>query len=379
MALFGTRLGILSGNEDLWTITKPGTAGTITTMDPMALCPLSSTKGVVYGSDGSGLDAQVVTIDSDYDVTIGTKYAVEASTSYEQYVSTPYGIALSSTKGILAYNQSGGNKAYKVACFTESGGVLTIGTPVTVSATGGSEGIGLAMVDSSKAIVSYEKSGSFDTYIRVLSISGTTITAGTELNTGVDRAGDVCVLTSSRGVVIGGGDKGARAFSISGTTVALEGSELTFTSDTVLAKPRIQQIDSTHALVGWTVDNGTSATTIETRIIEDNGSGTLSTIGSQTESLSIDAIAGQPTILEKLSNTRYLIGARQGSSGAGYEMTFRVLAVNGSTIDASSGNQYTTSTNSSSIYLAGAGLGKKAALFTHTLSGTDYVEALKIS
>ena len=86
---------------------------------------------------------------------------------------------LDSSKAVVTY-RDGGNSSYGTACVLSiSGTTVTAGTPVVFESANTSD-ISVAMLNSSKAVVTYQDNGNsgYGTAC-VLSISGTTVTAGT--------------------------------------------------------------------------------------------------------------------------------------------------------------------------------------------------------
>lgn len=349
-------------------IVLAGTPSALTGMAPAGLCPLTATKGVVFGSDTSGLDAQTFTVDANYAITLGTKYAVTGAGDYSSYTAKPRGIALTATSGLLVYvNITTGQPS--IVAFTEAAGVLTFGTPVNVGSTNG--GVGLARLGDTSAVV--VASNGANAYAYALTVSGTAITLGTGVDTGVDDACDVCALSATRAIVVGGGDKGARAFGISGTTVTLEGSELTFTTDTPYFSPRIRQIDATRAFVAW--ENNITGN-VKGRILQDDGSGNLSLIGTETTLLS-SLTAPYGVDMARLSASRFLVSTL--SNVAGEEKVSKVIKVNGSIIDATTPKTHTVDATHGASFSFCSALSPRAGIINYSDGGTLYLSALKIA
>ena len=142
----------------------------------ISVSTLDSSKAIVCYQDGgnSSYGTACVLSISGTTITAGTPVVFESATSTYISVST-----LDSSKAIVCYRDDG-NSSYGTACVLSiSGTTITAGTPVVFeSAT--STYISVSTLDSSKAIVCYTDDGnsSYGTAC-VLSISGTTITAGT--------------------------------------------------------------------------------------------------------------------------------------------------------------------------------------------------------
>ena len=107
-------------------------------------------------------------------IGVGIASVFESASTYFTSVAM-----LDSTKAIVTY-RDGGNSNYGTSCVLSiSGTTITAGTPVVFESASTAH-ISVAMLDSTKAIVTYTDNGNLDYGTScVLSISGTTITAGT--------------------------------------------------------------------------------------------------------------------------------------------------------------------------------------------------------
>jgi hypothetical protein len=221
---------------------------------------LDSSKAIVCYRDGgnSGYGTACVLSISGTTVTAGTPVVFESATS--TYISVAM---LDSSKAIVCY-RDGGNSNYGTACVLSiSGTTVTAGTPV-VFESAGSPYISVAMLDSSKAIVCYQdgENANYGTAC-VLSISGTTVTAGTPVvfESANSSYISVAMLDSSKAIVCYRDDGNAAygtacVLSISGTTVTA-GTPVVFESANS-DYTSVAMLDSSKAIVCYT-DNGNSS------------------------------------------------------------------------------------------------------------------------
>ena len=154
-------------------------------------------------------------------ITPGTPVVFESAGSY--YISVAM---LTSTKAIVTY-QDIGNGNYGTACILDiSGSTITPGTPVVFESASTSY-ISVAMLTSTKAIVTYRDigNGNYGTAC-ILDISGSTITPGTPVvfESASSYYISVAMLTSTKAIVIysdgGNGDYGTTCIlDISGSTI----------------------------------------------------------------------------------------------------------------------------------------------------------------
>jgi urease beta subunit len=227
--------------------------------DYFSVSTLDSSKAIVcYRDDGnSGYGTACVLSISGTTITAGTAVVFESANSSYFSVST-----LDSSKAIVCYRDNG-NSSYGTACVLSiSGTTITAGTPV-VFESANSQFISVSTLDSSKAIVCYRDNGnSFYGTACVLSISGTTITAGTPVvfESASSIYFSVSTLDSSKAIVCyyDGGNSNygtACVLSISGTTITA-GTAVVFesaNSDYI----SVSTLDSSKAIVCYT-DGGNS-------------------------------------------------------------------------------------------------------------------------
>jgi hypothetical protein len=261
---------------------------------------LDSSKAVVTYTDNGNSNygtACVLSI-SGTTVTAGTPVVFESATTYYTSVAM-----LDSSKAVVTY-QDGGNSNYGTACVLSiSGTTVTAGTPAVFEAAN-SPYTSVAALNSSKAVVTYTDNGnSYYGTACVLSISGTTVTAGTPVvfESATTYYTSVAMLDSSKAVVTytddGNSSYGtACVLSISGTTVTA-GTPVVFES-AAIDSISVAMLDSSKAVVTYR-DGGNS----------NYGTACVLSISGTT------VTAGTPVVFES-ANTGYTSVAMIDSSKA---------------------------------------------------------------
>jgi hypothetical protein len=301
-------------------------------------------------------------------ITAGTPVVFESASSTYISVST-----LDSSKAIVCY-QDAGNSSYGTACVLSiSGTTITAGTPV-VFESANSLNFSVAMLDSSKAIVCYRDNGnsSYGTAC-VLSISGTTITAGTPVvfESATSNYISVAMLDSSKAIVCYRDDGNANygtacVLSISGTTITA-GTPVVFES-AYSYYFSVAMLDSSKAIVCYT-DNGNS----------DYGTACVLSISGTT------ITAGTPVVFES-ANSDYISVSTLDSSkaivcyrdnGNGSYGTACVLSISGTTITAGTPAVFESATSN---YISVAMLdSSKAIVCYRDVGNSNYGTACVIS
>jgi len=193
---------------------------------------------------------------------------------------------LSTTSAIITYIDATLDGLYVVVA-TLSGTTITYGTPVLVRSGAAPVGCSIAAISSTSAIVVYEDS--VDNYLaaRGMTISGTTITIGTEVtNSLVSTGPNICQLTSTTAICAykQSGSK-AVVLSLGGTTVSF-GSAVTATGN-INAGVSISKLSSTSAIMIRDNASNSNYPTVNVMTI----SGTTITMGSNAvvESLAVSS------------------------------------------------------------------------------------------
>lgn len=246
--------------------------------------------------------------------------------------------ALSSTSFIYAYigyDTGAGTANLYAVVGTISGTTITFGTPVTIRSGLSPQGVGCCALSSTSALVTYANASSVWAGT-ALTISGTTITAGSETTAGTAASGGQCVpLTSTTALCIDNYGNKARVATVSGTSLSW-GSETTFGSGANYGC--VTSASSTTAVVARVSSGGVGVVATALTI-----SGTTITAGTPT---TIDASAGnEPFGISAVTPTSVIVAYLNPS---GY------LKANGMTI---SGTTITVGTPSAAFtsYNANAG------------------------
>jgi hypothetical protein len=166
-------------------------------------------------------------------------------------------VALDSTKAVVAFMDESNNYYGTAVALSVSGSTVTVGTPF-VFRSASVQYISATKLDNTKVLLAYQDGGNFSygTAI-VLSVSGTTITAGTAVvfRSGTNLYNSATTLDSSKVLVAYGGNSGfatAVILSVSGTTITV-GTAVVFES----ASPSsisTTTLDNTKVLVVYNKD-----------------------------------------------------------------------------------------------------------------------------
>ena len=181
------------------------------------LLPVSTDKFIVLYNQNSpnGTYARIGTLGSDGTITYGTAVLCPSGTS------TSWGycdmVQIATDKFAIAYRDNASNLQH-VVC-TVSGTTITMGTSINTSITSYNN-VRMAKIATDKYSMSYILSGS-ETRMTVCTVSGTTITAGTNVSISTTRySHDVQYESATLGLVTqtdASGNLYARSISISGT------------------------------------------------------------------------------------------------------------------------------------------------------------------
>lgn len=120
----------------------------------------------------------------------------------------------------IGYNTGSGAANLYAVVATVSGTTITFGTPVIIRSDLSPQGVGCCALSSTSALVTYGNTSSVWS-ATALTISGTTITAGSETSAGTTASGSTCVaLTSTTALCIDDYGNKARIATVSGTSVS---------------------------------------------------------------------------------------------------------------------------------------------------------------
>ncbi|WP_207668618.1 hypothetical protein [Dehalobacter sp. 12DCB1] len=218
-ALFGVVLSVSGTTVTKGTITSIGSSNSFDCMmvdDTHVLVTYRNTSNSYYGT------AVVATI-SGTTFTLGTPLVYE--TLQCQYNSLA---KLSSTKFLVMYREAGSTYYSMCRVLTISGTTITAGSQYTINNTNCTYITGVAL-DSSRVLVTFSSTIN-GTCAVVLTVSGTTVVVGTAVQIYYNSTSHVIVMA-------GGSDNavivfyyGIIALKISGTTVTVEGKNITTTA-----------------------------------------------------------------------------------------------------------------------------------------------------
>jgi hypothetical protein len=262
---------------------------------------------------------------SETTVTIGTEYVFNSAKTYD--VSA---ILIDSTHVLVAY-QDAGNSDYGTAqILTVNGTTITIGTKYVFN-SGTTSNISTTLIDSTHVLVAYRDGGNsgYGT-VGILTVSETTVTIGTEYVFNSAKTYDVsAILIDSTHVLVvyddgGNSDYGtAQILTISGTTMTV-GTEYVFNSaDTSSISATL--IDSTHVLVTYMDAGNSNYGTAQILTISETS------INTNTEYVFNSGVTSY--ISSTLIDSTHVLVAYKDVGNSNYG-TAQVLTISGTTITA---------------------------------------------
>lgn len=272
--------------------------------------------------------------------------------------------ALTTTKAIISYHDYTNDGLYAVVA-TLSGTTITYGTPVLVKSTFNPYGSAIVGLDSTTALITYEENSGNYLAARVLTISGTSITVGSEVTNGtVSQYPSLAPLTSTTALCVYSGAR-AVVISVSGTTPSF-GSVVT-ASGGVNSTISVSALSSTAAVMIRDNSANSNYPTVNVMTI----SGTTITMGSNyvIESVGVSSSSGYVGIAATSSTSA--IAAWKTSAGStlteavamtisGTTPTFGSVITLGSEVFYTSANQSMAPVSSTK------------AIFTYSSSSTGY-------
>jgi len=225
--------------------------------DDFFVATLDSTHFVVAYRDTGGdanSHAKIGTV-SGSTISYGNEYTFNSAC-----ISNTVVAALNSTHFVVGYKYCTGYEYGHTKIGSVSGTTITYGSEYTFNSANTNE-ISVATLDSTHFVVGYTDQAYFNGHAKVGTVSGTAISYGAEATFNSASTGDifVAVLNSTHFVVAyrdSGGDTygHAKIGTVSGTTITY-GSEYTFNSaDTDYNS--LATLDSTHFVVGYKDDGG---------------------------------------------------------------------------------------------------------------------------
>ena len=295
---------------------------------------ISTNKVFVVHRNGSVLYGVVCTI-SDTTITVGTDTRLSTATNSYSYAS----VTLVSTDKVLVTHYGSSGRLYGVVC-TISDTTITVGTDTQLSSAGNSSLYSSAVtLSTDKVFIEYNNS--YYSYGVVCTISGTTITVGTDVQlstiSGSYQFASVTLVSTDKVFVAHCGSSG----SLYGVVCTISGTTITVGTDTQLSSTSNSNMYS-------------SAVTLSTDkvFIAHRGgdylygvvctiSGTAITVGTDTQLSTV--INSHQYASATLVSTDKVFVAHCGNSSSLYGA---VCAISGTTITVGTDTQLSTATNS---------------------------------
>lgn len=304
--------------------------------DIYKLIQLDSTRAVVlYGWSGSGtgrvyLYAQVLQRGANDVLTAGSAVQL-ADMSNTVSKETVDGVLINTDKVFLVFNNT---SAAQGRVLTISGTTITAGTAVnigntaTLFVTGG-----VSKVDTDKVIITFDEGGT--SYARVCTVSGTTITSGSAVSLGV-RINPYVIsnsITQAFYISKNGSDTVGRVLDISGTTITANAEANVKVGGTCLRRHQYAKVSSTKFLVITSDDVATICTI----------SGTSFSVVANTLSAGLISVNGNATgaMVEITAGTTY-------KYYQGVTATVRNFTISGTSV--TEGTAETLATDSNNLY-----------------------------
>ena len=313
---------------------------------------LSATKAIAVYLDAGDTDdgyAVALTI-SGSSITAGTPVAFNPAGSYYNRIDK-----ISSTQAIVVYKDLG-NSNYGTSCIlTLSGTSITAGSEVVFN-SGRSDYTTVAVLNSTKAIVVYgDNSNSHQCTACLLTISGSSITAGSEVgfNSNRGRYFSITALSETKAIATfeQHNDTAGKAciLDVSGTTITA-GSVQQFTAGAIY-NTSVTALSSTKAIVVYQASPHAAARVLDV-------SGTTITAGSALE-YRIGTTSFQN--IAKLTSTRAIVSYRDNANNS--YPTYATFTISGATVTlestvvisstASSNNDISTGESQQAIFVYG--------------------------
>jgi len=286
---------------------------------------IDSMHALVCYQDGgnSNYGTAVVLTVSGTSITTGTETVFNSGNTEDKNV-----VLIDSNHVLICYRDSD-NSGYGTAIIlTINGTTITIGTETVFNAASTSS-ISAVLLDSTHALVCYKDNG-YGGYgtAQILTISGTTVTAGTEkfFNAGSTAYISVFVLDSAHAFVFyqdaGNNSYGtAVVLTISGTTITI-GTETVFNAASTSSISAVL-LDSTHALVCYKDEGNKNYGTAQMLTI----SSTTITIGTETVFNAGLTFTNQPILID----SNHVLVCYSDFVNNFYGTTI-ILTINGTTI-----------------------------------------------
>lgn len=301
---------------------------------PFKLIELDSTRAMLlYKPGGTGLYAIVLKRGSGEVITYGTPAQIHSG-NVGMSKENVDGVLINTDKVMVVNSYDGNGYILSVSDVT-----ITVSSPAggVVQHSGGGTTCCICKLDTDKVVVTYYDSSSTASYAKCATITGTSIGPGAEVNIGSSQTNPYVLgnSTSDAFVILksGSGVKG-RVLSISGTTITANTAADVLTTGYVDAKHRYVKLASNKFLVLTTNDKGV--------VITVSGTG-FSTVSNNltTGIISVDGNS-KGAMIEITTNTTYQYYEGVGN---GNGIKVRILTISGTTVTDGTAETLTNDSN----------------------------------
>tara|TARA_R110002072_G_scaffold228296_3_gene385611 strand:+ start:360 stop:2792 length:2433 start_codon:yes stop_codon:yes gene_type:complete len=350
------------------------------TLEAVASGTLANGATVIINADGTVTAAGLVSTPVPI---IGSQVEFEAGTT--RYISSAYDTT--SNKVIIAYQDSNaGNGQVKAAVGTVASGAITFGSPVTIQSNSGLWTSIAYDANANKVVVNYHKNSVNDGVSQVGTVSGTSISFGSEnvfSNVEVGRNA-ICFDSSANKLIIAYEVPGDNTIKVRVGTIS--GTNMTFGAVASTAAPQ-------GASIGLVYDANANKSLLCFRGASNYGyaavisvSGTTASIGTPTAFVSetvadpyavYDSSNNKTLIVWRKTSTSYLAGIVATISGTSVTFgTEAILVAGGSFYLAAS---FDTVVNKTIVSFWDASASGTAGSIQATISGTSVTATSKVT
>ncbi len=217
---------------------------------------LGSNKFVMFFSQSSGTVGSYAVVGtvtpSTGAITWGTPviFSTTQSSIYRTYFKA---VLINTDKVAFVYRYQNATDGVYIRVLTVSGTTITMGTQVTANATGHDWGYGIVKMDTDKYLASYARyNGGYRQYLRAGTVSGTTITQGSETNDSNDMNNTKLYrITTDKALLIYHGNNTGNNYynyceiiTLSGTTIT-QNSQVEVQASSPFASSRFEAVQFT--------------------------------------------------------------------------------------------------------------------------------------
>lgn len=190
---------------------------------PIFIVELSSTLALCIYQISNNIKARTITIGADNSLTANAEANIDTLVSSGADIVM---VGMTSTTAMLVYDVDATDKEARI--LSVSGTTVTANSPTTLTdGRAAASDLGMALIDSTNILYCYDKTGGAGVQAVVLSVSGITITENSIISVGSAAIKDsvkCSVYSSSRAIVVYVVDSTAR---MEGTILSISGTTLT--------------------------------------------------------------------------------------------------------------------------------------------------------